>query len=27
VVKVLTGKEPTYLLNPRVRQVRPFGKA
>lgn len=27
VVKVLTGKEPTYLLNPRVRQVRPLGKA
>ena len=27
VVKVLTGKEPTYLLNPRVKQVRPLGKA
>ena len=26
VVKVLTGKEPTYLLNPRVKQVRPLGK-
>ncbi len=24
VVKVLTGKEPTYLLNPRVKQVRPL---
>jgi glyoxylate reductase len=27
VAKVLTGKEPTYLLNPRVRQVRPLAKA
>jgi len=26
VVKVLTGKEPIYLLNPRVRQVRPLAK-
>jgi glyoxylate reductase len=24
VVKVLTGKKPTYLLNPRVLQVRPL---
>ncbi|MBI4573748.1 MAG: D-glycerate dehydrogenase [candidate division NC10 bacterium] len=25
VVSVLTGKQPTYLLNPRVREVRPLG--
>lgn len=25
VVRVLTGKQPTYLLNPRVREVRPLG--
>jgi lactate dehydrogenase-like 2-hydroxyacid dehydrogenase len=24
VVRVLTGKQPTYLLNPRVREVRPL---
>ncbi len=24
VVRVLTGKEPTYLLNPKVRDVRPL---
>lgn len=27
VVNVLTGKEPTYLLNPRVKEVRPLAKA
>lgn len=25
VVRVLSGKQPTYLLNPRVREVRPLG--
>ena len=27
VVSVLTGKDPVYLLNPKVKEVRPLGRA